>query len=479
MVNNQKLTASVNEQMTFGKILPQDTYTEAYIISKILASNAIGTVAIILKIEDFYKEEHQIIYSACLNVFIEGQNVDLLSCRNELIKLEKLDEVGGILFLQKLIQEHYTYSDVEAMAYLIRDLSIKRKLIYLCHEKIKLAFENSSYGYQLLGEFQNEVDGIQESLFSKEAKDFKSGIKEVTDRIGKDPIIGYPTGINNFDEATNGVLAPDLIVIAAQPGEGKSVLAINWAESMAMQGHAGMFFSLEMKQTQIIERYVSRITGYSVKELRRSEYWCDKEKCIKKIDPVLVKELSRKIETLPIHFHDSGLDSYMDIGAIIKAEVIRKKLKWIIIDYLQLVPVPSGKGQSRDVEIGKITRFLKILAMKMNLPIIILSQVNRQRNRKKYCLQDLRESGNIEQDADGVIFIFRPKMHGHEIYECNGDEIQVDQTTAILQIEKWRAGEPGTQIQVKFYGKTSEFKEMPKTQYENIIKIEKDDNLPF
>ena len=457
------------------KVPPQDTYTEAFILSKIIMENQIGTVAMILKPEDFYLEIHSVIFAACLNVFISGADVDMLSCRNELIKLEKLDFIGGIHFLTQLTQKFYTTNDIEAMSYLIRDISIKRKVITLCHDKINEAYENSTYGFQILADTLSDIETIQESIFSRETKDFKSGISEVTDRIGKEAIRGFSTGIPEIDEATNGVIAPDLITIAAQPGEGKSVLAINLAQSFAEQGHPGMFFSLEMKQVQRAERFVSRATGYSVKELRRSEYYCPQDRCVKPINPETVKKMSRKIESLPVHFHDSGLDSYLDIGGIVKAEMARKNIRWVIIDYLQLIPVP-GKAQTRDIEIGKITRYLKILAMKLNIPIIILSQVNRQRGRKKYVLQDLRESGNIEQDSDGVWFIYRPLMHGQEFYEVNGDDIDVNENTAVLQIEKWRTGVPGTQIHLKFDGKISEFKSAEK---HSPYKIESNDDLLF
>jgi replicative DNA helicase len=448
-----------DSSLIYGRIQPQDTFTECFILSKILSNNAIGTVALILKPDDFYLESHNLIYSACINVFVEGQNVDLLSCRNELMKLEKLEQVGGIQYLTKIVQDHYTFHDVEAMSHLIRDISIKRKVIQLCTEKINTAFQNSSYGYQLLAETLNSIEEIQESMFSKDTKNIEFAVNEILDRLDKEAIIGYPTGIKELDDVTNGILPPDLTVIAASPGEGKSVLALQFAKAMAKKGLPGMFFSLEMKLIQIIERMVSQSTGYSVNEIRNKEYWCNDSKTKEPILKTHISEKTKEFKKLPIHFHDSGLDSYLDIGAIVKAEIVRKKLKWVIIDYLQLLPTGSSKGQSRDVEIGKMTRFLKVLAMKLNIPIIILSQVNRQRNRKKYTLQDLRESGNIEQDADNVFFIFRPKMHGHKLYDIEGHEdIEVDDQTCIIQVEKARSGQPGSQILVEFHGKTSEFK---------------------
>ncbi len=468
-----------NDNLVYSKIQPQDTYTECFILSRILANNEIGTVALILKPDDFYSESHNIIFSSCLNIFIEGHNVDLLSCRNELIKLGQLEKVGGIHYLQKIIQDHYTFHDIESMSYLIRDISIKRKVIKLCTDKIKLAFENSSYGHQLLADTLNSIEEIQESLFSKDSKDIKSSVKEIVDRLDKDAIVGFSTGIQSLDKITNGILQPDLIVIAASPGEGKSVLALNFAESMAKQGHAGMFFSLEMKRIQIIERLVSKSTGYSINEIRNKQYFDSKENTYKQISKEFIIEKSKAFENLPIHFHDFGLDSYLDIGSIVKSEIVRKKIKWVIIDYLQLIPVPNGKGQSRDVEIGKITRFLKILAMKLEIPIIILSQVNRKPNRPRYKLSDLRESGNIEQDADGVIFIFRPKIHGHKLYDIEDiEDIEVNDHTAVLQVEKWRSGQPGDLL-VEFHGKTSEFKSIDKSNISQVNFLNDANGLPF
>lgn len=470
--------------LNYGLVQPQDTFTECFILSKILSNNQIGTVALILKPDDFYLESHNLIYSACLNVFIEGQNVDLLSCRNELIKLEKLEAVGGIHYLTKIVQDHYTFHDVEAMACLIRDLSIKRKVIKLCTEKIKVAFENSSHGYELLSETMNSIDEIQESLISKDIQDLKSILKEIREDQNKEAIFGYTTGIKELDEATNGIKAPEFTIIGAGTGEGKSVFGLQLATAMAEQGHSGIFFTFEMDKKEVTKRLVSRKTGYSTTEIDQKEYWCNESQTKKPTSTALIYEKTLELENLPIHFHDSGVDSYLDIGSIIKAELKRKKIKWVIIDYLQLIPPgTSSKSQTRDQEISKMTKYLKSLTQKLKIPIIALAQVNRGKNRKKYSLNDLRESGSIEQDANNVFFIFRPIRHDLNFYELDDEQtIDVTEYTAILQVEKQRSGKPNVNILLEFHGKTSEFKSTKQDQTNSSplpTTLTNDESLPF
>jgi len=464
-----------------GALMPQDTFTECFILSKILSSNEIGTVALILKPDDFYSEIHELIFSACLNIFIEGENVDLLSCRNELIKLAQIEKVGGIEYLKKIIQDHYSSHDVEAMSCLIRDLSIKRKLIKLCFDSSKAAFKSSNYGYELLVDFQNQIDTIQESMFSKDSQDLKSILKEIRDDQNKEPIFGYTTGIKELDLATNGVKAPEFTVIGAGTGEGKSVFALQMAYEMAKQGHAGIFFTFEMDKKEVTKRLVSRATGYSTTEIDQKEYWCSESQSKKPTSKELIYQKILELDSLPIHFHDSGLDSYLDIGAIIKSELTRKNIKWVIIDYLQLIPFGTGKAQTRDQEISKMTKFLKSLTQKLKIPIIALAQVNRGKGRKKYFLHDLRESGSIEQDANNVFFIFRPIKHDIEYFALNEkDSIEVNEHTAILQIEKQRSGKPNVNILLDFHGKTSEFRS-PSNQTHSVtpVNLGANDDLPF
>lgn len=463
-----------------GTIMPNDTYTESFILSRILANNEIGTVALILKPDDFYSESHNIIFSSCLNIFIEGHNVDLLSCRNELIKLGQLEKVGGIYYLQKLIQDHYSSHDVEAMSCLIRDLSIKRKLIKLCFDSYKAAFKSTNHGYELLSDFQNQIDTIQESMFSNDSQDLKSILKEIRDDQNKEAIFGYTTGIKELDIVTNGIKAPEFTVIGAGTGEGKSVFALQMAFEMAKEGHAGIFFTFEMDKKEVTKRLVSRATGYSTTEIDQKEYWCSETQTKKPTSKDFIFEKTIELEKLPIHFHDSGLDSYLDIGAIVKSELIRKKIKWVIIDYLQLIPPGSGKSQTRDQEISKMTKYLKSLTQKLKIPIIALSQVNRAKNRKKYFLNDLRESGSIEQDANNVFFIFRPIRHDITFFELdNGETIEVNEHTAIIQVEKQRSGKPNVNIVVEFHGKTSEFKSIDKSNISQVNFLNDANGLPF
>lgn len=452
--------------------MPADQMLETYVLAKILNfKTAIAVAAQIVKPEQFYYEKQSIVYSACVNVFSQGMEVDTVTVTQEIIQLKLISKIGSGFIPE--IANYDQFGDFEVMCLTIRDLYMKRETIRLTELFNKQSYDRSIPGYDIVSDIINDFTTMQDKLYNNSTKNIKDTNHEVISKMGDADKIGLSTGFEIIDEQTNGLLAPDLTVIAAGPGEGKSLFALNIAETVSKK-HGVLFFSLEMKREQIVERLQSKATGYSVKELRRCEYYHHESNSFKKIDKADVTRLTNDIDHLNLFIHDSGLDSYTDIGAITKSELKRKNIKLVIIDYLQIIPMGDASKKTRDQMIGEVTRHLKLLAMKLNIPIIILSQVNRQKGRKKYGLSDLRESGNIEQDADNVWFIFRPDKHGLIDYEIESSPILVDKKTAVISIAKNRAGSL-CELQMRFDGHKSKFYQ---SETETLTPNE-NANLPF
>ena len=279
---------------------------------------------------------------------------------------------------------------------------------------------------------------------------FKNQYLEVLKSLGTkgSEFLGLTTGFKSIDFLTSGLCAPDLTVLAAGPGEGKSTFALNIAHHIALNEGKVLFFSYEMKANQLIYKIISNETNTNVLDVRKGnlsdgyEHKCTSSNAILKI-------------------FDNGSMPIDEIISTCKYENLYEPVKLVIVDYLHLIPlgIYASKGQTKNDQIGIISRSLKQLAMSLNIPVLALSQLNREKDRKTYKLHDLRDSGNIEQDADNVWFIWRPAKHDKETYLLNGKDIECDNETAIFIIEKNRLGKTG-EFEMKFIGEYSRFEDL-------------------
>jgi len=439
-----------------GRLFPQDIFTEEIIISIGLSQpNRFTLICQILDTDDFYKEIHQIIFNSMKRVYSNGNEIDIVNVRNDLLKNGELEKIGGIYKLMELTSMFIGIGDTENYAYRIKDLSIKRKTIFLVHELSNKSYNENTTGIELLSTVIAETEKLYQSSFKLKTESYKDQLKKAVDDIGKSMsgLIGLDTGFSELNKRTNGLQGPDLIVLAAGPGEGKSTLALNIAKHVA-KTKGVLFFALEMTSKQLINRIVADANDISVNELKTGKNINGQN-----IDHLDVWDKLRATQTddLSIYVYDKEITSVNDITAISKTEKERKDVGLIVVDYLQLVPCGDARAKTRDQEIGVITRALKKLAMQLNVPVLLLSQLNRDKNRKFYKMSDLRESGNIEQDADGVWFIWRPHAHNQDFYkDSEGKDYDCDKEDAFLKIAKFRDGEP-CEYRMKFKGNASKF----------------------
>lgn len=423
-----------------GMILPQEVEAEEALLGLILnyGDKAATVVFPILQYTDFYKVDNQTVYSAMVSLFADGSVIDIVTVSAKTDMMMYVVKLGT-MHLGIGSHEPKTW---EAYARLIKDASNKRQMIVLFTKQIQSCFgilENSDhiaqevlFGIESIRSTNEEKKSLKEALFDEVTSDKKDG-----------GFLGLRTGFKKFDKITLGLTAPDLIVVAAGPGEGKSTWSLNIAKEISKQDPV-LIFSLEMKQRQLIQKILSDYFNMPVKDVRLGKY--------DTASPIL-----DRISALKLHIYDNAGISIDDLVSIAKAEVMRHKIKLIVVDYLQLLAKGGTKMNKAD-EVGMITRKLKLLAMDTNVPVIALSQLSRDKQRKYYSLSDLRDSGAIEQDADGVVFIFRPSEHKMTTYDLGGKNIDCNEKTAIVSIAKWRMGDKGD-FEMIFNGACSRFED--------------------
>ena len=407
--------------MVYGKVPPQAKDLEEAVLGAImLEKTAFDTVVEILKPECFYVDAHQRIFSAMQSLSNKSQPIDILTVAEELRSREELEMVGGPYYVTKLTNTVVSAANIDAHARIILQKFIQRELIRISGEIISDAYEDSTDVFDLLDDAESKLFEITNNHLRKDYNSIDTilvnTIKRIEDlRQRNEDVTGVPSGFSGLDRVTYGWQNTDLIILAARPAVGKTAFALNLARNAAM--HASKptpvaLFSLEMSAGQLVQRILSA----------ESEIWLEKI-ARGKMEEYEMKQLyARGIQRLsqaPLFIDDTPALNIFELRA--KSRRLRNKhnIGLIIIDYLQLM---SGTGENRNAnreqEISNISRNLKSLAKELNVPIIALSQLSRaveQRGAKEGSripqLSGLRESGAIEQDADMVMFLYRPEYY--------------------------------------------------------------------
>jgi replicative DNA helicase len=422
--------------MMFGKIPPQAKDLEEAVLGAImLEKNAFDVVIEILKPECFYVEANQRIFRAMQGLQQKNSPIDLLTVVEELKFREELDLIGGPFYVTRLTNSVVSSANIEAHSRIVLQKFIQRELIRISGEIIGDAYEDSTDVFDLLDDAETKLFEITNNHLRKDYASIDTVLVKTIQRIEdlrtrQDEITGVPTGFSILDHITYGWQPSDLIVLAARPSVGKTAFALNLARNAALhptKPTAVGFFSLEMSAGQLVQRILSA----------ESEIWLEKI-ARGRLEEHEMKQLYKKgIERLasaPIHIDDSAALNIFELRA--KCRRLRNKhnVGLIIIDYLQLM---SGAGENRnsnrEQEISRISRDLKGLAKELQIPIIALSQLSREVEKRKEGnkmpqLSDLRESGAIEQDADMVMFLYRPEYYditANELGESNKGETHV------------------------------------------------------
>lgn len=407
--------------MEIGKLPPQALEIENAVLGAcLLGGDAFNTVKGIINPKTFYKEQNQLIYTAILNLSKKSTTIDILTVMQELKKMEKLEVVGGAYYVSKLTERVASDANIEQHARIIVEKELLRNLIVIGNNLVVNAYDDTSDVFDLIDKnIQKSFEMINFKSNNKTRhigdvhKETVSKMHEILDS-GKTS--GIPSGLEYIDNLTNGWQKSDSIIIAARPGMGKTAFALKLCKHPALELNIPTaIFSIEMSAQQLIGR------------LQSSESWINNSKIITNSlnnDEILnIERTCVDLAKAPIYIDDTPSLSITDFKQKAKKLVIENGVQLIVIDYLQLMTSDSSKG-NREQEISQISRGIKQTAKELQIPIIALSQLSRKvedRPGKKPMLADLRESGSLEQDADMVMFLYRPEYYGiTEDYEIFG-----------------------------------------------------------
>src|SRR5215468_7815501 len=422
--------------MVYGKVPPQAKDLEEAVLGAImLEKNAFDTVAEILKPECFYVEGHQRIFRSMQSLAQKSQPIDILTVVEELRTREELEMVGGPYYVTRLTNAVVSSANIETHARIVLQKFIQRELIRISGEIIGDAYEDSTDVFDLLDDAESKLFEITNNHLRKNFDSIDSVLVKTIQRIEdlrhkQDEITGVPSGFASLDKITYGWQPTDLIILAARPAVGKTAFALNLARNAALNATKPTpiaFFSLEMSASQLVQRILSA----------ESEIWLEKI-ARGKMEEHEMQQLYRngiqRLQSAPIFIDDTPALNIFELRAKCRRLKNKHNVGLIIIDYLQLMSGTSeNRNSNREQEISRISRDLKGLAKELQIPIIALSQLSREVEKRKEGnkmpqLSDLRESGAIEQDADMVMFLYRPEYYditANEMGESNRGETHV------------------------------------------------------
>ena len=442
-----------------AKLPPQATDLEQSILGALmLEKDALTEVIDILKPESFYEESHQEIYRAIIQLFNNAEPIDVRTVVNQLRKNGQLELVGGSYYLASLTTRVSSAANVEFHARAVVEYAIKRELIAIATTVHKHAYEDTTDVFTLLDQAEQALFEITETNIRKNYAEMRSLLGEAfkeleAKRAHKDGLTGIPSGFTALDRLTSGWQKAELVVVAARPGMGKTAFMLSALRNAAVDhGYPVAIFSLEMASLQLVNRLISAEAELESEKIKKGSL-ADHE----------WQQLIHKTSLLsqaPIYIDDTPALSIFELRAKCRRLKAKHDVQLIVIDYLQLMSGEATKGPgNREQEIATISRSLKSLAKELNVPIIALSQLSRavetRGGSKRPLLSDLRESGAIEQDADMVLFLYRPEYYGMTEDEAGNPT----QGLAEVIVAKHRNGSLDS-VMLKFKGKYTKFADL-------------------
>ncbi len=453
---------SVVEKDTLGfKTPPHSIEAEQSILGGLLLDNSKWDVVgdKVLE-EDFYRQDHRLIYRVISRLCNAGDPVDVVTVAEELERVKELENVGGMAYLGELVEKTPSATNVRAYADIVHERAVLRRLISVSGEIADSAFNtNGRSTTDLLDEAERKVFQISESSAGQEGgPQFVNPVLTKTlERIDElfnstDSITGVTTGFKDLDEMTSGLQPSDLVIVAARPSMGKTAFAMNLVESVVIKAEKPVLvFSMEMPADSILMRMISSLGQINQTRVRSGKLEEDDW-------PRLTSAVSM-LKDKPLYIDDTAGLSPTELRSRARrvAREIKQDFGMIMIDYLQLMQIP-GMNEGRTAEISEISRSLKALAKELNCPVVALSQLNRgleQRTDKRPMNSDLRESGAIEQDADVIMFIYRDEYYNEE---------SPDKGIAEIIIGKQRNGPIG-RVKLSFQGQFTKFNDLTHVDY--------------
>ncbi|MFO7822784.1 MAG: replicative DNA helicase [Cyclobacterium sp.] len=443
-----------------GKLPPQAIDLEEAVLGALmLEKDALTAVVDILLPDSFYKDAHKMVYEAILDLFNAGEPIDLLTVTNQLRKNGKLELVGGAYFITELTSRVSSASNIEYHARIITEQAMKRDMIRIASEIQKEAFEDTTDVFELLDKMEQSLFEISENNIKKNYVDMRSimreAIIELESKKGqKDGLTGVPSGFTALDRVTSGWQKSDLVIIAARPAMGKTAFVLSVLRNAAVDHDRPVaIFSLEMSSIQLVNRLISseaELDSEKIKKGNLADYeW---QQLIHK---------TGKLTSAPLFVDDTPALSILELRAKCRRLKAQNDVQLIVVDYLQLMSGDSkgNNGGNREQEISSISRALKKIAKELSVPVIALSQLSRavetRGGDKRPQLSDLRESGAIEQDADIVMFLYRPEYYGITEDEDGNSTSGVGEVI----IAKHRNGSLEN-VKLRFIGKYTKFTDL-------------------
>jgi replicative DNA helicase len=446
-----------------GRVPPQDLDAEKAVLSSVLLDNgSLNEVYPELKPDDFYHPAHKRLFQAMIALNDESQPVDLHTLADYLNGRKVLDAIGGPVFLAEIADYEATAANVQHHARIVRDKSLRRRLITTATEIVRTSYEWTGAGDELLETAESQIFELSQQQGSTtfrsmhdELPDTFNYVDDIMHRAGQ--LTGCPTGYHDLDEMTGGLQPGELIIIAARPSMGKTALALNMMQSAALDhGKKAAIFSLEMTRRSLVLRMLASEARIDMSTLRRG--------FLAPVDYQKLTTAAGRLSHADVWIDDSGMVTILEMKAKARRLAAQQGLDLLVVDYLQLAH--GDKSATRkDLEIAQISQGLKALAKELDIPVIALSQLNRgpeQRDpdKRRPNMGDLRESGAIEQDADVIGFIYRDVVYNRDTEDPNRAE---------LIIAKQRNGPTGT-VDLHFDGRFARF--------ESRTRQEAGDDLP-
>ncbi|MCI8700406.1 MAG: replicative DNA helicase [Clostridia bacterium] len=435
--------------MELGKIPPHDIEAEQAVLGSMLTDkDAVIAAMEVLKPESFYREDDKLVYEAMQNLFSKAEPIDIITLKNELQAMSKLEQVGGIEYLANLPEKSPTSANVQKYINIVEEKATLRQLIKTANELIDLGYSEDADVEDIMDSAERKIFNIMQDKNQKGYSQIKDILVESFTKLEelynrKQHVTGVPTGFIDLDYKTAGLHGSELILLAARPAMGKTAFALNIATNAALRAKTPVaIFSLEMSKDQLVNRILCSEAMVDSNKVRTGKLEDDDwTKLASSIGPLSESE---------IVIDDTPGITVNEIRTKCRKLKIEKNIGLVIIDYLQLVTGSNKRVGSREQEIAEISRSLKILAKELNVPVIALSQLSRaveQRTDHRPMLSDLRESGSIEQDADIVIFLYRD-----EVYDKESSKKGI----AEVIIAKQRGGSTGT-VELLWMGNYTKF----------------------
>ncbi|MBE7056461.1 MAG: replicative DNA helicase [Ruminococcaceae bacterium] len=434
------------------RIPPNNIDAEKSVLGAVLVSpDVMMDILDIVKADDFYRKDHEIIFSAMTDLFNLNRPIDVVTVTEKLSQQGVLDKVGGIPYLGSLADEVPLASNAPQYAGIVAEKALQRRLIKCGQDIVKNAFEPEGDVSIVLEKAEQSVLDVMQNRASKayvQIKDVMPGVFNILEQASKsNGMSGIATGFYDLDQMTAGLHNSDLVIVAGRPAMGKTAFMLNMARNIAVKERQPVaIFNLEMSKEQLATRMLSTESGVESEKLRNGN--------LGDSDWTQIAEGMSVLSNAPIYFDDSSDISVQSIRSKCRKLKMEKDIKVVFIDYLQLMTNNGGRhNDSRANEVSDMSRALKVMARELNIPVIVGSQVSRgveSRQDKRPMMSDLRESGAIEQDADIIMFLYRDEVYNKET-EYKG--------VAELIIGKHRNGATGT-CNLVFDAEHSAFKNM-------------------